>query len=87
MPRRLGDLEMSAHLIEVLAGNQLLVALGELVDDLIRRRPPALTGCHGAALHSLLTGKQSHNTWTTTRVAAHRGQIKPSNSGERLCWS
>ena len=37
MPRRLGDLEMAAHLIEVLARCQLLVALCELADDLIRR--------------------------------------------------
>ena len=42
MPRRLGDLEMAAHLLEVLAGRQELVALGELADDLLRRVPPAL---------------------------------------------
>ena len=40
MPGRLGDLEMSADLVEFLASGQLLVALGELADDLIRRMPP-----------------------------------------------
>ena len=32
------------------------MALGELADDLIRRMPPALPRCHGAALLPALTG-------------------------------
>ena len=45
---RLGDLEMTGHVIELLAGRELLVPFGELADDLIRRVPPALPGS-GAA--------------------------------------
>jgi len=56
MPPRLGDLEMAAHLVEVLARGQLFVALRELADDLIRRVPPALLGCHGAVILPTLTG-------------------------------
>jgi transposase len=37
------DLVMPTHLREVLASGELLVALGEIADDLIRRVPPALT--------------------------------------------
>lgn len=34
MPSRFADLEVAAHLIEFLTGSELLVALGELADDL-----------------------------------------------------
>jgi len=56
MPRRLRDLQMTAHLIELPTRGQLFVALGELADDLIRRVPPTLPGRHGAALLPALTG-------------------------------
>ena len=39
MPGRLGDLELAAHLLEVHAAGEELLALGELADDLIRRVP------------------------------------------------
>ena len=42
MPRRLRDLEMPAHLVELLARRELPVAFVELADDLFRRVPPAL---------------------------------------------
>ncbi len=57
MPARLEDLEMPTHLREVLAGGQLLLAVGELVDDLIRRVSPAFAGCHRAAVSPALMGK------------------------------
>jgi hypothetical protein len=67
MLRRLGDLQMTAHLLQRLPGGELLVVLGQLADDLIRRVPPALP-CHGAADPPCpFSGIDSHNTWTTTR--------------------
>jgi hypothetical protein len=39
---------MPAHLIEVVAARQALVALGELADDLVGRMPP--TSGHGVVL-------------------------------------
>jgi len=54
---QLSDLETPAHLVEFFAGIQLLLALVELADDLIRRVPPAPSGCHVAALPSALTGE------------------------------
>jgi hypothetical protein len=75
MPRRLTDLEMPTHLCKVLAGGQLLVALGELADDLIRRVPPALAGCHGAAILPALTGNE---------VAQHLDHYEGLSSNEHL---
>ncbi|WP_425518459.1 hypothetical protein [Mycobacterium spongiae] len=46
---RLGDLQVPAHLVELLAGCEELVDPGELADDLIRRVPPALVRCHVVA--------------------------------------
>ena len=88
MPRRLGDLEMAAYLVEFLARREQLVALGELADDLIRRVPPALVRCHVVADSFLpRTGAtESHNNWTTTAGTPHRGErshAKTSESGER----
>src|ERR1700712_5570956 len=56
MPRRLGDLEMPAHLVEFLARGELLVPFSELADDLIRRVPPALLGCPRPVILPALTG-------------------------------
>jgi hypothetical protein len=47
---------MPGHLVEVLPGSEVLVALGELANDLIWRVPPALARCHGAAILPSLTG-------------------------------
>lgn len=73
VPRRLGDLEMSAHLVELSARREELVALGELADDLIRRVPPALVRNHVVADSSCPeTGHQeTQNDWTTTEGSPH----------------
>ena len=77
MPRRLGDLEVPAHLLQRLPGRELLVALSQLADYLIRRVPSALRG-HGDAVppcpfsgiglaQHLATTRgppHSHNRWT-----------------------
>ena len=57
-----------AHLGQFLARREQLVALGELVDDLIRRMPPALVRCHVVVDSSYPNTRatESHNDWTTT---------------------
>ena len=50
MPRRLGDLSRCRHISSSDVPGELLVALGQFADDLIRRVPPALARCHGAAV-------------------------------------
>jgi hypothetical protein len=67
---------MPTHLRKILAGGQLLVALGELADDLIRRVPPALAGCHGAAILPALTGNEvaqhlDHYEGLSSETAGH----------------
>ncbi len=73
MPRRVGDLQVTADLVEFLAGPEELVALGQLADDLIRRMPPALVRCHVVTDSSCPeTGHQeTHNDWTTTKGSPH----------------
>lgn len=74
MPGRLGDLQVPAHLAEFLPGAEQFVALGELADDLIRRMPPALLGCHVVADSSCPnTGHQSRTTTGPLR-GAHLNQ-------------
>src|SRR6478672_9580382 len=70
MPRRLGDLQVSAHLAQFLTGPEQFVALGELADDLIRRMPPTLVRCHVLVDSSCpKTGQQSRTTTGPLRRA------------------
>ena len=57
-----------------LPAGQLLVALSELADDLIRRMPPTLLGCHGAVIPPALTG---------IRVAQHLDHYEGLSSTRR----
>jgi len=73
MPGRLGDLEMAAHVIEVLTAAEELVSLSQLPDDLIRRMPPALLRSH-VDVDSFCPNnghQESHNNWTTTAGSPH----------------
>jgi hypothetical protein len=67
MPRRLSDLQVSAHLAQFLAGPEEFVALGELA-DLIRRMPPRLFDAMSLFDSSSPEDRatESHNDWTTT---------------------
>jgi hypothetical protein len=67
------DLQVSAHLVEFLAGPEEFVALGELADDLIRRVPPAFVRCHVVVDSSLPEHRatEPHNDWTTMTGSPH----------------
>src|SRR4030095_9064405 len=45
VPGRLGDLKVPAHLVELAATRQELVALSQLADDLVGRMPTSGHGC------------------------------------------
>jgi hypothetical protein len=77
MPGRLGDLQMTAHLVEFLTLRQQLVALGELADDLIRRVPPALLRCHVVADSSCPEHRatESHNNLTNRSGSGQRDYL------------
>jgi len=76
MPGRLSNLEVAAYLVELLAGPEMLVALGELADDLFRRMPPALVCTHVDVDSSCprLGHQESHNNWTTTQRSTQPGR-------------
>src|SRR5205085_11677156 len=59
MPRRLGDLKMAAHRVELGAAGQQLVTLGELADDLVGRMP---TSAHDAALLAPILEQRTRTT-------------------------
>jgi hypothetical protein len=77
MPSRLSNLEVPAHLVELLATAEVLVALSELADDLFRRMPPALVCTHVDVDSSCprIGHQESHNNWTITRGSSHAHQI------------
>jgi hypothetical protein len=73
MPRRLSDLQVTAHLAEILSGPEELVALGQLADDLIRRMPPRLFDAMSLSiLPRPNTGQQSPITTGPLRRAHRR---------------
>jgi hypothetical protein len=68
--------QVSAHLVEFLAGPQEFVALGELADDLIWRMPPPFVRCHVVVDSSSPEHRatESRNDWTTTTGSPHSDQ-------------
>jgi hypothetical protein len=70
MPRRLRDLEMPTHLVELFARREEAVPFIELADDLLRRVPAALLG------HGLCSSEsESHNDWTTYEGLSSRTPV------------
>src|SRR3954466_2854411 len=87
MPRRLSDLQVSAHLVEFLAGPEEFVALGELADDLIRRMPPALVRCHVVVDSSLPEDRatESHKDRTTTTGSPRGARLVENDESPQRC--
>src|SRR6185312_2579372 len=73
VPRRFRNLQVPAHLRQLLASPQEFVALGELADDLVRGVTPALVRSHVVVDSSCPNTRatESHNHWTTAGGSPH----------------
>jgi len=77
MPRRLRDLEVSAHLVKLFACSQLAMAFFELTDDLFRRVTPTLLR------HVVAPLNQSRTTTTPTTRVSPQPDSSPKSSQPR----